>query len=48
MRPRTSPGSRLDGRPPPGLAAGDVIRTQIVGVGVIENRCRNESGFKHT
>lgn len=35
-------GSRLDGRPPPGLAAGDVIRTEIAGVGIIENRCRNE------
>jgi 2-keto-4-pentenoate hydratase/2-oxohepta-3-ene-1,7-dioic acid hydratase in catechol pathway len=37
-------GGRLDGRPPPGLAAGDLIRTEIAGVGVIENRCRNESG----
>jgi 2,4-diketo-3-deoxy-L-fuconate hydrolase len=40
-------GSRLDGRPPPGLAAGDVIRTEIAGVGIIENRCRNESGSVH-
>jgi 2-keto-4-pentenoate hydratase/2-oxohepta-3-ene-1,7-dioic acid hydratase in catechol pathway len=38
-------GGRLDGRPPPGLAAGDVIRTEIAGVGVIENRCRNESAI---
>jgi 2-keto-4-pentenoate hydratase/2-oxohepta-3-ene-1,7-dioic acid hydratase in catechol pathway len=41
-------GSRLDGRPPPGLAAGDIIRTEIAGVGIIENRCRNESGPVHT
>jgi 2-keto-4-pentenoate hydratase/2-oxohepta-3-ene-1,7-dioic acid hydratase in catechol pathway len=41
-------GNRLDGRPPPGLTAGDVIRTEIAGVGIIENRCRNEPGFKHT
>jgi acylpyruvate hydrolase len=41
-------GSRLDGRPPPGLAAGDVVRTEIAGVGTIENRCRNESESMHT
>jgi len=24
-----------------------VIRTEITGVGIIENRCRNEPGFHH-
>lgn len=35
-------GGRRDSQAPAGLAAGDILRTEIDGVGTMENRCRQE------